>query len=567
MAVSAKILKEREKYVKDSINLAEQYRKDVLSGKIKTSVYIKQAVRRDYELRKKYFYDRKSVEEAFRFFYYTKVQVGNKPLQFKPMGWQAWVIDSLFGIYRDKVKKKRLFRYALIWIARKSAKTTFSALLILYLFLKGERTAEAYMVATKKEQAGQALRYLKQIVKDSPALRKRVDIMQYQLRHEHNGNCIAKVLPNEPDTLDSLNVSAAIIDEAHALATKDLFNVLSTGTLSRDNPLILTISTAGFNKDYPFFGDIQIGKKVLRGEVEDDSTFYALYSLDEDDDINDPDNWIKANPSLGVTMTLDDMIVNYKKAKLTTTDFTSFVVKNLNVYQDGEETWIEDTAYKKCFKDVKLDDLKGSKCYLGLDLSSTRDLSSLVALIEDKKTGRLKVYPEFYFPTTENERNQIRASGIDLSGWIEKGWITPHKQRIIDHDLIFERIKWFYDNFDVIALSYDRWDASSLIQKVETNLLLDTFPTPQTTAFFTYPMRLLERLIYSENIDLSRSPVLRWNFRNVVIYTDTSGNVKPAKNKSLDSIDGVIALLEALGAYAQVNFDAVASIMEQINLD
>jgi phage terminase large subunit-like protein len=111
-------------------------------------------------------------------------------------------------------------------------------------------------------------------------------------------------------------------------------------------------------------------------------------------------------------------------------------------------------------------------------------------------------------------------------------------------------------------LSYDRWDASILINQVESNLLIDTFPTPQTTAFFTYPMRYLERLIFNEDINLSKSPALRWNFRNVVIYTDTSGNVKPAKNKSLDSIDGVIALLEALGAYAQINFDSVAALME-----
>ena len=556
--------KEKQDYIEKHYKAAFQYEKDVLSGKIIANKFIKQAVKRRKKLHKKYHFNEEAVKDVLAFCFYVNLTVKGKVKRFEPLAWMAYVILNIYGYYRDKSLTKRLFRYATIWVSRKNAKTTFSAILSLYSFLKEERNSEVYFLATTKEQSSQALRYLKRIVKDSPALAKRIDVMQFQLRSNYNGTSYMRSLPNEPDKLDGLSPSFAVIDERHALATNELFNIIKTGTLARENPLIMSISTAGFNKDYPFFNELEIGKKVLAGEQEDDSTFYLFYTLDDEKEIDDPKMWVKANPSVGTVISLDDLIIDFKKASLTISDKINFQVKNLNIYADGDTTWIPDEAYRRCFLDSDINKFKGKDIYIGVDLSSTRDLSSLVALVEDDNEV-LHVFPEFYFPVNENEANKIRPSGIDLTAWIEKGWITPHESRIIDYERIYERIKWYYENFNVIALSYDRWDASYLINKVETNLLIDTFPTPQTTAFFTYPMRYLERLIYSERIVLSKSPVLRWNFRNVVTYTDTSGNTKPAKNKSLDSIDGVIALLEALGAYAQVNYDAVAALMENFN--
>jgi phage terminase large subunit-like protein len=561
MGSSLKLSKEKEKYIEKHYKAALQYEEDVLSGKIMANKWLKLTAKRRKKLHKKYYFDEESVKKVFDFCFYVNLTVKGKITRFEPLPWMSYLILNIYGYYRDKEKTKRLFRYVLIWVARKNSKTTLAAILSLFSFLKEERNAEVYFLATTKDQSSQALRYLKQIVKDSPALRKRIDVMQYQLRSAYNGTSYAKSLPNEPDKLDGLSPSFAVIDERHALQTNELFNIIKTGTLARENPMIISISTAGFNKDYPFYNELEIGRKVLSGEVEDDSTFYMLFTLDSEEEVDDPKTWIKANPSLGVVLSLEDLIIDYKKASLTITDKINFKVKNLNLYADGETTWIPDEAYRRCFNEVDIKTFYGKKVYLGLDLSSTRDLSSLVAVIEGDD-GKLNVFPEFYFPVNDNEQNKIRPSGIDLTGWIEKGWIEPHESRIIDYEKVYQRIKWYYEKFEVISLSYDRWDASILINQVESNLLIDTFPTPQTTAFFTYPMRYLERLIFNEDINLSKSPALRWNFRNVVIYTDTSGNVKPAKNKSLDSIDGVIALLEALGAYAQINFDSVAALME-----
>jgi len=445
--------------------------------------------------------------------------------------------------------------------------TTYASVLALYALTKGEYDAEVYFCATTKDQASQALRYLKSMVGVSPALNKRVKRQQYRLKYESDerGSCIARPVANEPDTLDGLKPSFAIVDEKHALPDNDLFNIMKTGMLACEDPQIVTISTAGFNRDYPFYKELELGKKVLDEELDDDSTFYAFYTLDDESEIGDPEMWIKSNPSLkdenGIgTMWLDDLVVDYKKACMTLVDKNNFITKNLNVYTDSVDSWIPDAAYKKCFNEVDVESLRGCDAYMGIDLSRTRDLASLVVVVKDPETGRMKVIPEFFFPTEAGE-NKIRESGIDLTEWIDAGWIQPHYGNIIDYNEVFERIKYYSEYFNLISCGYDSWFAAQLIAMVESEIMLDMIPLKQNTGTFTFPMKYFERLVFSEDIDCSKSPVLRWNIRNCVPYYGGNDDCKLMKNKSLDSIDGAVALLMALAVYANDNFDALNMIM------
>lgn len=574
MALTTKeeTIRKRDIYVDTLYKEALQYEKDVLNKTIVTGERIQQAVRRRRDVYdEKYIFNKEKVLKVFRFFYYVRITVDNKPQRFRPLPWMSWVVLSIYGYYRDETLTKRVIRFATIFVARKSAKTTFAAILSLYALLKEERNSEAYFCANTKDQASQALRYLKQIVKDSPALKNNVRLRQFKLESENDkrGYCVARPVANEPDTLDGLSPSFAIIDEKHAMSTNDLFNIMKTGTLARTNPLIITISTAGFNREYPFYNEIEVGKKILDGDLEDDSTFYALFMLDDEEkEIENPEMWAKANPSLkdkdgrGV-ISLDDLIIDFKKASLIMADKKNFITKNLNIYVDAEDAWLPDEDYKKCGKDADIKEFFGAKAYLGIDLSTARDLSSLVAILEHPVTGELTVFPEFYFPSDASEK-KIRASGIDLTEWIDKDYIREHKGRIVSYDEIFDRIAWWCDNFDVQAIGYDPWNATMLIAKVESEIMVDMKPCRQNTGFFNFPMKYFERLVFSETVNVTKNPVLRWNVKNVVTYTDGNGNIKPMKNKSLDSIDGVIALLMALGMYAEINFDAVSALMENL---
>lgn len=553
---------EKRNYIAQRFREARKYEEDVLSGEQISSNWIKKAVLREKNMRKKYDFRYQEVAKVYAFIYYVYITVDGHPQRFTPSPWQSWIIFCIFGLYRSAISMKRLRRFVIIWVARKSGKTTLAAILALYSFLKEERNAEVYFAATTKDQASQALRYLKQMVTDSPALRKRVDKLQYMLRHNLNGLCYAKPLANEPDKLDGLSPNFAVLDECHALPDKEMFNIIKTGTLARKNPLIVQISTAGHNRDYPFFQDLEIGKRVLNEELTDDSTFYAYYTLDDDEEVEDPNTWEKANPGLNQIIQLEDLLVDWDKAKLTVTDRLEFITKNLNIYTDGEDTWIPDEEYRKCFEDVDIESLKGCKAYLGIDLSTSRDLSSVVCVVEHPVTKKLQVIPEFYFPGDAGQDKRIRITGIDLTSWIDKGFILEHEGKIIDYDRVFERIQWFCDYFDVQAIGYDPWNATLLIDKIEKEIYVDLQACKQNTGFFNFPLKFIERLIFSRNIVLSKNPVLRWNFRNVVIYLDGNNNIKIVKNKSLDSVDGAVALGIAVGMYCKYNYDAIAAVME-----
>jgi len=552
----------KQEYVERQLSRAYQYEVDVLSGEVIASDHIRLAIQRRKDLADKYYFNTDNVKKVFTFLYYIRLTIHNKVQYLEPLSWFTWIILNIYGLYRDKECTKRLFTDALIFISRKNAKSINSAILALYEMLKGERNPETYILASTAFQASIILRYAKQIVKDSPALKKRVEIRLHNLRTTHNGTGIFKPLASHAERLDGLNPSIAIIDEAAVQPTKELYNILKTGQMARENPLMITISTAGFHKEYPFYNDVEIGIKVLNKDVENDTTFYALYMLDDPKEEEDPNMWVKANPSIGQIISLEDMVINYNKAKLTISDLQNFRVKNLNMWSDNESIWIPDEIYRECFVDSNIEEVKGLPAYIGVDLSASRDLASIVVVVQNPETNKIEVIPEFFFPTVDNESNKIRSSGIDLTEWIEKGYIIAHENKIIDYDKILERIKYYSSIFDVQGISYDAWSASILMSQIEAELMIDLYAAPQNTAYFNFPLKYIERLVFSKMINLSTNPVLRWHFSNIVLYHDGNDNIKILKNKSQDSVDGAVALAMALGLYAKLNFDSVSMIME-----
>lgn len=533
---------ERNKYVESCLKSANQYEEDVISGKIIVSEWIRKSVLRERELRAKYNYDIEKVKAVFQFCYYVFL---SKNKRFVPLPFQAWIILSIYSLYRDN--GKRLRKYGIIWMARKNGKTAFTAVLALYELMKGAEQSEVYFLATTSKQASVALNYLKATLSFSPALKKRVDSLVYHLRFKQHS--ILKPLANNPDKLDGLNPSFAIIDESHSHPNRDLFNIMDSGMKARENPLLLEISTAGFRKDYPFYNQLELAKKVLNGDLEQDNTFYALYTLDDESELEKPETWIKSNPALGTILDLDTLIEDMNKSKLVASDFNSFVVKNLNFYTENLHSWIDDEFYKKVFTDFDLESLKGSKAFLGIDLAATRDLAALVVLIE--KDDFLYVQSEHFIP--QNPSVLIRKNGLDLTDWINAGYITQTENNTIDYDYIAERIAWYVENFEVVSLGYDQWNSSQIISQLQLNLGLFCVRCPQTVGFFNTPLRFIEKYIIEEKISMSRNPVLRWMFRNVILFSDGNGNIKAMKNKSLDSIDGVVALAMAMGMYLEYN--------------
>lgn len=542
---------------------------DVESGQEVTNKFIKLAIKRSRkdEKRNDIFFSEDKVLKVFEFFSFLKINVKNKYQQFQLTPYQAWMIYEMFGWYIKKTSKRR-YKYAMLFTARKTGKTVYNVAIMLYMLMyDGELTPESYLLATTREQAGQALDYAKEIVRNSPALEKRLDRMQYMIRFPAKYGKL-RVLSADASKLDSLNVHSCIVDEMHEHSDLKLFNVMKSGAVARENPLIVLTSTAGFSKEKPFYKMVQFGKKVLEGDAKNDSFFYALYCLDEADDYNDPDTWVKANPNINVTVDLDTLVTEWETAQASIAERNNFLVKNLNYYLDSDDmTWIADKDYEIVQNPVDIDLIKEKElpCYIGIDLALTRDLASLVAIFYDDEVDKFYVVPEFFYPG-ENEQFKVRKTGVDLDVWIEEGYIHDIPSKIIDFDYIYDRIAWYNDMFGIELLCYDQYNATMLINKVSRELAVDCRPVPQVASFYNLPMKFVEKLIMTEKIDMGESPVLRWNFNNVVLHLDANANQRPLKNKSKDAIDGVMALCMALGAWMIINDEIALSIYEEFNI-
>lgn len=554
--------KQIDLYTSEALSRAVQYKKDVKSGKQVANKWIKLAVQRsdNDQKRKDIYFDKSAVLRVFKFFYFIRIKNGKRYTRFVLTPYQAWIIYEIFGyFYNDNIRR---YRYATLYTARKSGKTVFSVAIELYMLMYDqEEDPEAYLCATTREQAGQALRYSKNIVKNSPSLKRRLKVQQFQIIYEKRSGLL-KVLANKPESNDSLNPYVFIIDEMHAHPTIDFFNVMKSGIMSRENPLGIITSTAGFNRDYPFFKMIETAKKVLEGLIEDDITFYALYTLDDEDEVEDYDAWVKANPNVGQTIRIDALKKEYLKAKLMPTELVNFITKNLNRYMDPLDQWIPDDQYKKNQTTIQPPTDKRLPAFVGIDLSSVRDLASMVLSFTDPNTNKVVSIPEFYFP--QNEIKRIRDSGIDMGDWIKKGWIIEHDSPTIDHEKIYERVQYWHTVFDIQLIFYDKWNSAFLIPKIEQNMFIDCRHFDQTTTWFNFPLKYIEKLFFGEELAMGENPVMRWMYHNIVLYFDGNMNIKIMKNKSADSVDGPVAHAMSIGAWLEYNGDTTAEFFKQL---
>jgi len=396
---------------------------------------------------------------------------------------------------------------------------------------------------------------VKSITTNSPTLSKRIDILQYQLRFESANNgrkseSFLKPLPSVADRLDGYSNSFALIDEYHAHPTDEILKVMKSGMGARRNPMIAIITTAGFDLDKPCYNYREGVINLLKGEVEDDSLFGIIFTLDPDDDYTDPSTWVKANPALGKIQDIDDLIIEFNQAKITPSLLNNFLTKNLNLWISNENTWIEEEDLEAVYtEDLKIEDFKGEDCYIGVDLSSTRDLTSFALLFE--RDEKFFIFPYCYMANQPTKK--IRKGGIDLNKWIRQGHITMCQTKTVDYDLLFQQFEKWSEMFNIVNVGYDPYNSDMFVPRVEA-LGVECTKVPQTAPAFNFPLKYLEMMIYNHNVSLT-NPVTKWNFRNVVLYFDGNENMKIMKNKSKDSVDVAVSIGMAVSMWLQENFD------------
>ena len=529
---------------------ALQWVQDISDGKITANNYIKLAVKRYFDdienqWERGIYFDQKQAERVVNYvhkFKHTKGEFSGKKFKLEP--WQEFYLCNIYGWYRKD--KTRRFNTVYLDIGRKNGKTSIAAIQGLYGLLgDGEVRAEVYAAATKEEQARICLNEAKAFIKTIPGSNKIFNIFTKAITVEEvNGKYLDstfKPLGRDSETQDGLNPSTAIIDEYHAHKNADLFNVIKSGMGSRKNPLIVIITTAGFNRESPCYHFRDSAIKVLQGVNEQDNLFTMIFTLDEDDDWNDTTTWIKANPNLDKSVNMKFLMDQYQSAiNLGGTDEVNFKTKHLNIWTDAAKVWIQDAVWMKN-DHGQLPDLKGKKCFAGLDLASVRDITALVLVFFE--AGKYNILPFFWIPES---KIKDRGDAVDYQKWADQGFLTVTPGNATDYDFIKHKIIELKSIYKIQKIAYDRWNASQLvIQLMDEGVKME--PYGQGYASMSMPTKQIEKLSITGELSHAGNPVMRWMCSNVSIVTDPAGNIKMDKSKSTDKIDGMVALAMAIG--------------------
>lgn len=528
---------------------AIQYQKDILSGKIPSCKWVKLAMKRqinDLKNGKKrgLIFDEVAANRAISFFSFLKHWKGRHSGQrFDLLPWQEWMIMVLYGW--KKTDGSRRFRYSYAELARKNGKTTLAGGNALFaLIADGEAGAEIYTAATKRDQAKIAFNDAKSMVQNSPDLSKVIEIYQHNL---HVTSTLSKLEPlsSDQNTLDGLNPHFALVDEYHAHKDDGLYNVLKSGMGSRKQPLLYVITTAGFNKFAPCYAMRRTCCEILEGIKHDDAQFALIYTLDEDDDWQDEKTWIKANPSLGASISLEFLKQEVLQAQNNPTQMVNLLTKNFNIWTDASQVWIEDKHWQLCEQEIDLESLHGLPCYGGLDLASKRDLNAFT-LIFPKEEELISI--TWYWLPELMMQDRVRKDGVRYDLWSEQSHITLTEGNVTDQRKIKLDIMAICEAFDVQMIAFDRWNSDQLVlQLMEEGIEMK--PYGQGFASMSTPTKTFESKIYEGKFIHNGNPVTRWMLSNVELMRDPAGNIKPDKSKSTEKIDGIVSNVMAIGIY------------------
>lgn len=526
---------------------AEAYVEDVLNGEIVACKWVRLACerhRRDLKTghERDLWFDETAAKMAVAFFgvlHHWKGEWAGEPITLEP--WQQFLVSSLFG-WRRKDGTRR-FRTAYLEVARKNGKTTIAAGIGLYLaFVEGEPGAEVYSAATKRDQARISHRDATEMVKRSPQMKRMVGVFKDNL-HSVQSSSKFEPLGRDSDSTDGLNIHGVIADEVHAWKTRDMWDVLETGTGSRRQPLMLAITTAGFDRQSLCWQLHDYAEKVASGVVEDDSFFGLIFTIDEGDEWEDEGNWKKANPNLGISKKWDDMRRLASRAKEMPAQLNAFLRLHLNEWTQAESRWIHPDKWRACHG-PEFPDLTGRVCYGGLDLSSTLDLTAWLKVFPPIKADEpFWILCTFWIPE-DNVHERSRRDRVPYEAWLRQNFIEATPGNVVDYDFIEATIRADASKYKIAEIAFDPWNATSVSNHlIDEGLSMIEFR--QGFVSMNPAMKAVEVAIAERSIAHGNHPVLNWMADNLVARQDPAGNLKPDKEKSTEKIDGMVALIMA----------------------
>jgi phage terminase large subunit-like protein len=531
---------------------AQKYAKDIVSGRIAACKWVKLACQRHLDNLAKekkkdfpYRFDRAKAEKVCRFIEnltHIKGKWAGSPIKLEP--WQKFFITSVFGWVRKNDGLRR-FREAYLEVPRKNAKSMIAAGIGLYMFTAdGEPGAEVYSGATTEKQAWEVFRPARLMARKDEEFQAHygVTVNASNLSIIDDG-CKFEPIVGNPG--DGASPHCSITDEFHEHKSPEQYDTMITGMGARTQPLALVITTAGSNLAGPCYDKRAQVCKILDGVFQNEDVFGIIYTIDEDAEWSDFENWKVANPNYGVSVFEDFLRARHSEAIQRASRQNIIRCKHLNQWMNADTAWMDMISWRKCADpNLKIEQFKGKECWIALDLASKVDIAAMAILFKyESKDGQehYACFWRFYLPEEQAEPED-RAH---YAGWAKEGWITLTDGNVIDYSYIEEDLKDLAKEYEIVEVPYDPFQATQF----STRMMDEGFEMVElgaTVKNFSEPMKEFERLVLCERFHHDGNPVMTWMVSNVVAHVDKKDNIFPNKERSEAKIDGPVATIMAI---------------------
>ena len=458
--------------------------------------------------------------------------------------WQAFIFTQIFGWRSAANPKERKYRECLVEVARKNGKSFFSSALSLYELLFGDEGAEIYSVATKQDQA--------RIVWESAgAMASKMD-ERLSGRIAQTVSAITckdrfstfKALGRDSKSLDGLNPSMVIIDEAGAITDRNVIEVMTSAVGARLSPLIVYITTAYFSKATAYYEKRMYVESVLKGEFKDDRVFGMIYTLDAEDNFEDKGVWRKANPNLGVSLQEDYLESMVSQAKAILAQRPGVLVKHFDIWQSSSEAWVDTKFWEASAGQVE----RSGRCFVGLDLAQTRDLCAATR-VWDNGGGQFSVDFQTWLPRSAVANAPPHIRPIYQTA-IDTGILKITEGETTDYREIEQYIRKTCRDFSVGAVCCDPYNATQLVNSLEDDGL-PVMMVRQGISHLSPASKETEVWITEGKLVHDGNPFILWQLQNAHVHVDVNDNIKVRKGDDPNlKIDSIIALIMAVSAAA-----------------
>ncbi|WP_439637000.1 terminase large subunit [Oceanicaulis sp.] len=561
-------------------HIVTRYARAVLKGEIVAGHLVKLACSRHLrDLRHGHkrglWFDCEAADRVFKFYrlcVHSKGPLAGHPIELE--AWQAFCIGSVFG-WKRVVDGKPVRRFSGVTVmegrpsvrrftevyeevARKNGKTTKLAPIQLYTAgIEGESRAENYCAATKRDQARILFDEASSIVTRSVLLSQLFEAQKSVILQPATGSEI-RALSKDAHSMDGLNPYFTAVDELHAHKTRDVVDVLESAMGARQNQLIWYITTAGAaNQTHSICWEKRsYAVKVLQGVIENDRVFAFIACIDKksdgapkDDDWRDPSVWIKANPNLGVSVTMEALQHDFSKAEANPASQAEFRRKRCNEWVGALSAWIPVTIWRKNTGGFDWDAVEGRAPVGAMDLSSTIDITAWSLCWEPAYPGDKWRFLNRYFVPEERIAQRVKEDRLPYDVWKRKGWLNTTPGDIVDYEAVRQQVLADHREFGVSTFAYDAWNAQHLVNQL-TEEGLDPVQFIQGIRSYAYPSKYFEALVNGGHVETEANDVTEWMVTSASLKRDVNDNFMPSKGaaeQSRSKIDGLMTMLMSLG--------------------